>query len=43
VIDPEITVSANGTIDVPSRPGIGVQIVNDRVARATEAILELRA
>jgi O-succinylbenzoate synthase len=43
VIDPEITVRADGTIAVPCGPGIGVQIVNDRVARATEATLELRA
>lgn len=43
LIDPEIVVRADGTIAVPERPGIGVHIVADRVAAATEDRLELRA
>ena len=35
LIDPEIEVSARGTIDVPTGPGIGVHIVADRVEAAT--------
>jgi len=42
LIDPEIDVRPDGTIAVPDGPGIGVQIVSDRVARATEAKWELR-
>jgi O-succinylbenzoate synthase len=42
LIDPEITVSAQGTIDVPRGPGIGVCIVSERVAAATREIMELR-
>jgi o-succinylbenzoate synthase len=42
LIDPEIEVRSDGTIAVPEGPGIGVQIVADRVARATEATVELR-
>jgi O-succinylbenzoate synthase len=42
LIDPEIEVRPDGRIAVPEGPGIGVQVVNDRVARATEATLELR-
>ncbi len=43
LIDPAIEVRADGTIAVPDGPGIGVQVVGDRVARATEATVELRA
>jgi len=42
VIDPEIVVRPDGTIAVPSGPGIGVHIVEDRVARACVERLELR-
>jgi O-succinylbenzoate synthase len=42
LIDPEIVVRRDGTIAVPSGPGIGVNIVNDRVDRATIERLELR-
>jgi O-succinylbenzoate synthase len=42
LIDPEIVVRSDGTIAVPSGPGIGVNIVNDRVARASIERLELR-
>jgi O-succinylbenzoate synthase len=42
LIDPEILVDAEGTIDVPAGPGIGVHVVADRVARATEACTEVR-
>lgn len=42
LIDPEITVTAQGTIDVPRGPGIGVCIVPERVAAATREVMELR-
>jgi o-succinylbenzoate synthase len=42
LIDPEIVVRPDGTIAVPAGPGIGVNIVNDRVARASIERLELR-
>jgi O-succinylbenzoate synthase len=41
VIDPEIEVAPDGTIAVPTGPGIGVQVVADRVAAATRERLEL--
>ena len=43
LIDPEIEVSREGTIAVPHGPGIGVDVVADRVEAATEQRLELRA
>jgi len=43
LIDPEIEVRPDGTIAVPSGPGIGVHVVPERIAAATEAQLELRA
>ena len=43
LIDPEIVVRPDGTIAVPQGPGIGVTVVPERVAAATEAHLELRA
>ena len=43
LIDPEIVVRSDGTIVVPDGPGIGVHIVPDRVAAATEEKMELRA
>jgi O-succinylbenzoate synthase len=43
LIDPEITVRSDGTIAVPDGPGIGVSIVEERVAAATEERIELRA
>ena len=42
LIDPEIVVDADGTIAVPPGPGIGINIVNDRVAAATKERMELR-
>ena len=42
LIDPEIVVRDNGTIAVPTGPGIGVHVVDDRVAAATEERMELR-
>jgi len=42
LIDPEIVVRPDGTIAVPTGPGIGVNIVEDRVARASIDRLELR-
>ena len=42
LIDPEIEVRADGTIAVPDGPGIGVHIVADRVAAATQEKMELR-
>ncbi len=43
LIDPEIDVRADGTIGVPNAPGIGVNIVQDRIEAATEERIELRA
>jgi o-succinylbenzoate synthase len=43
LIDPPIVVRSDGTIAVPEGPGIGVQIMADRVAAATEETMELRA
>jgi O-succinylbenzoate synthase len=43
LIDPEIDVRSDGTIPVPTDPGIGVHIVMDRVEAATEEYVELRA
>jgi O-succinylbenzoate synthase len=43
LIDPEITVAPDGTIAVPTGPGIGVHIVADRVAAATLERAEMRA
>ena len=42
LIDPEIDVRPDGTIAVPAGPGIGVNIIQDRVARATLERCELR-
>jgi len=41
LIEPPIEVRADGTIDVPPGPGIGVHVVADRVERATERTLSL--
>ena len=35
LIDPPIDVAPDGTIGVPTEPGIGVRVVVDRVDRAT--------
>ncbi len=43
LIEPGIEVRADGTIPVPSGPGIGVAIAMDRVEAATEEHVELRA
>ena len=43
LIDPEIDVASDGTIAVPTGPGIGVNVVWDRVAAATQERTELRA
>ncbi|MBA2260703.1 MAG: o-succinylbenzoate synthase [Acidobacteria bacterium] len=42
LIDPEIEVRGDGTIAVPTGPGIGVTIVQDRIEAATEERVELR-
>jgi O-succinylbenzoate synthase len=42
LIDPEIDVRPDGTIAVPRGPGIGVNIMSDRVASATVERSELR-
>ena len=42
LIDPEIVVRSDGTIAVPDGPGLGVHIVAERVAAATEETMELR-
>jgi O-succinylbenzoate synthase len=41
LIEPPIVVSPGGTIPVPTGPGIGVEIVAERVDRATERTLAL--
>ena len=43
LIEPPIEVRADGTIPVPTGPGLGVTIVGDRVARATERAVTLSA
>lgn len=43
LIDPEVIVRPDGTIAVPTEPGIGVHLVSDRIAALTEQRLELRA
>lgn len=43
LIDPEIEVRPDGTIAVPTGPGIGVTLVPERIAAATEERIELRA
>jgi O-succinylbenzoate synthase len=42
LIDPEIVVRADGTIAVPDGPGIGVNVIAERVAAATTEKMELR-
>ena len=42
VIDPEIEIRGDGTIAVPTGPGIGVNVVSDRIQRASIEHLELR-
>ena len=42
VIDPEIDVADDGTIPVPSGPGIGVHVVPERLERATVDVVERR-
>jgi O-succinylbenzoate synthase len=41
LIEPPIEVRANGTIEVPSGPGIGVHVVVERLDRVTERTLIL--
>ena len=43
LIDPPIEVSPEGTIRVPQGPGIGVDVVAERLEAATEEMTELRA
>ena len=42
LIDPEIEVASDGTIAVPTGPGIGVHVVDERVQQATREKTELR-
>jgi o-succinylbenzoate synthase len=42
LIDPPIEVRPDGTIDVPRGPGVGVTVMWDRVAAATQATREIR-
>ena len=42
LVDPEIEVRSDGTIAVPTGPGIGVTVVADRVAAASIERVELR-
>jgi O-succinylbenzoate synthase len=41
LIDPEIEVRPDGTIAVPAGPGIGVNIIPERIAAASVERLEL--
>ncbi len=41
LIEPGIDVRADGTIEVPRGPGIGVNLVHERIAAATRQTLEL--
>ena len=43
LIDPPIEVAADGTVAVPTAPGIGVTINQDRIERATLKKLEVRS
>jgi O-succinylbenzoate synthase len=43
LVEPEVAVRADGTIAVPRSPGLGVEVVEDRVAQATLETLTLRA
>jgi len=43
LVEPPIEVRSDGTIPVPTGPGLGVTIVGDRVSRATERAVMLRA
>jgi o-succinylbenzoate synthase len=43
LIDPPIEVAADGTVAVPTAPGIGVAVQEDRIERATLKKLELRS
>jgi O-succinylbenzoate synthase len=43
LIDPEIDIRPDGTIAVPDGPGIGVNLVPERIAAATEDRIEIRA
>jgi O-succinylbenzoate synthase len=43
LIDPEIEVRPDGTIEVPAGLGIGVHVVDERVDRASIERLDLRA
>jgi O-succinylbenzoate synthase len=36
LIEPGIDIAADGTIAVPTGPGIGVQVMRDRVEQATQ-------
>ena len=35
IVDPLFEVNADGTITVPTKPGIGVEVLMDRLERAT--------
>ena len=43
LVEPPIEVRSDGTIPVPTGPGLGVTIVHDRVERATERVTDMRA
>ncbi len=43
VIEPAIDIAADGTIAVPTEPGIGVRVLRDRVEKATERYLAIDA
>jgi O-succinylbenzoate synthase len=43
IVEPPIAVRRDGTVPVPTAPGIGVTVVEERVTRSTEEALRLHA
>src|SRR5262249_45922684 len=43
VIDPEVTATSRGTIEVPARPGIGFEVRRDRIETLTVRAETFRA
>jgi O-succinylbenzoate synthase len=43
IVEPEFVLGPGSTLAVPTGPGIGVEVVPDRLARVTERIQEFRA
>lgn len=43
IIDPPFVLNGNGTIDVPSKPGLGVAVVRDRLQKVSAQMADFRA